>query len=358
MKVLMLRGNPRKNGVTERLADLFARGLRESGAELFDVDLASKNIGLCRGCFACSAGEKGRCVIDDDMADILDLLDEADAVVCASPIYFYAMGAQLKIFWERCFPFIRGYYYDAELGGMRNRTNFSKDGKKFVTIGAASGRIKSSFEAVTHTYQSIATALGFEYAADIRRAESPHFTSLDAKSLRVRKILDAFEIAGREFGATGKISEAVIKTAELELAESDEVFAQNAGVFWELNKNRNVVGFGFDDSKTDVRILLREMCRLLIPKEAPKKADIEFYFPDKEWRFAMRINSGKCELGELSAPSECDLRITCTAPLWADILGMRANVMEKLASGELLLEGRRRLFSSMKKYFRLPDGVR
>ena len=55
MKVLMLRGNPRKNGVTERLADLFARGLRESGAELFDVDLASKNIGLCRGCFACSA---------------------------------------------------------------------------------------------------------------------------------------------------------------------------------------------------------------------------------------------------------------------------------------------------------------
>ena len=34
MKVLMLRGNPRKNGVTERLADLFARGLRESGAQV------------------------------------------------------------------------------------------------------------------------------------------------------------------------------------------------------------------------------------------------------------------------------------------------------------------------------------
>ena len=38
MKVLLLRGNPRKTGYTQRLVGLFLQGLRETGAEITDTE--------------------------------------------------------------------------------------------------------------------------------------------------------------------------------------------------------------------------------------------------------------------------------------------------------------------------------
>ena len=54
MKILYVRGNPRDNGGTEIVGNLFLRGLKKGGAEILDFRLSEKNIGDCRGCFACS----------------------------------------------------------------------------------------------------------------------------------------------------------------------------------------------------------------------------------------------------------------------------------------------------------------
>lgn len=100
MKILYVRGNPRDNGVTEIVGNLFLRGLKKGGADILDFRMSEKNIGDCRGCFACSAGfdRCGKCVIDDDMAEAVEFLDSADALVCLSPVYFYSMSAQMKRF--------------------------------------------------------------------------------------------------------------------------------------------------------------------------------------------------------------------------------------------------------------------
>jgi multimeric flavodoxin WrbA len=42
MRVLLLRGNPRKSGYTQRLADWFVQGLNEVQAQVDDVDVAEK----------------------------------------------------------------------------------------------------------------------------------------------------------------------------------------------------------------------------------------------------------------------------------------------------------------------------
>lgn len=38
------------------------------------------------------------------MAEILQKLIDADIIVLATPVYFYSMCAQMKIFIDRCFP--------------------------------------------------------------------------------------------------------------------------------------------------------------------------------------------------------------------------------------------------------------
>lgn len=236
MKVLVVRGSPRKNGATARLADLFVRGLRGGGAEVFDADLTSLKISPCLGCFHC-VRSGGVCALRDDMRGLLETLAASDALVCASPVYFYSMSAQTKAFFDRCFPLVRGYAYDAEKGRCARASDSVR--KKLITIGAASGRL-SSFDALSKTYASIADSMNMEYAADIRRGETPYFGALGARSARVRRILDSFVEAGRAFAETGAIPAETVAAAESEIAENDRVFASRSKIFWELLKNGKV----------------------------------------------------------------------------------------------------------------------
>ncbi len=98
-KVLILSGSPRKGGNSDLLCDEFAKGAAESGNEVEKIRVAEKNIGFCRGCYACK--DNGKCVIKDDMADVLQKMIDADVIVLASPVYFYSIDAQLKAVIDR-----------------------------------------------------------------------------------------------------------------------------------------------------------------------------------------------------------------------------------------------------------------
>lgn len=75
------------------------RGALEAGHEVEKIRVAEKNIGYCRACYACK--NTGKCVIKDDMAELLQKMIDADVLVLASPVYFYSIDAQLKTVIDR-----------------------------------------------------------------------------------------------------------------------------------------------------------------------------------------------------------------------------------------------------------------
>lgn len=98
-KVLILSGSPRKDGNSDLLSDAFAKGALQAGHMVEKIRIAEKNIGYCRACYACKAA--GKCVIQDDMAEVLQKMIDADVLVLASPVYFYSIDAQLKAVIDR-----------------------------------------------------------------------------------------------------------------------------------------------------------------------------------------------------------------------------------------------------------------
>ena len=94
MKIVMITGSARKNGTSAALAAHFSRGALEAGHEVFLFPAAFMNVHPCLGCGQCL--EKGACVFSDDMDKLNPKLLEADAVVFATPIYYYAMSADMK----------------------------------------------------------------------------------------------------------------------------------------------------------------------------------------------------------------------------------------------------------------------
>lgn len=106
MKVLAISSSPRKDGNSDVLCDKFLEGASAAGHETEKIRLAEKKISPCLACYHCM-NDKHECAIDDDMAQLQQKMIDADVIVMASPVYFYSLCAQMKIFIDRCLPHYR-----------------------------------------------------------------------------------------------------------------------------------------------------------------------------------------------------------------------------------------------------------
>lgn len=96
MKILILNGSPRSDGNTVAMVDAFLDGAKDNGHEITVVQVCQKKIAGCLACEYCHTKGNGKCVQQDDMQEIYPLLDEAEMIILASPIYYHSFTGQLQ----------------------------------------------------------------------------------------------------------------------------------------------------------------------------------------------------------------------------------------------------------------------
>lgn len=106
--ILIISASLRGGSNSEILARQCARGAEEAGNQVELVSLKGKKIGFCIGCMACK--KAGKCVQKDDAPEIMEKLRRADAVVFATPIYYYELSGQLKTLLDRMNPLYESDY--------------------------------------------------------------------------------------------------------------------------------------------------------------------------------------------------------------------------------------------------------
>lgn len=93
--IVVIGGSGRRKGNSELLADAFAKGATAAGHTVNRFETASDPIQGCIGCDACWS--KGKpCVFDDGFDRLYPLLEQADVIVFAGPVYWYTVSALLK----------------------------------------------------------------------------------------------------------------------------------------------------------------------------------------------------------------------------------------------------------------------
>lgn len=100
-RILVLKGSPRRGSNSSTLAEYLAEGAKTAGARVESFHLHNMNIRPCDACDACRGSGDGECIIQDDMQILYPKLREADAIVVASPIYWFTMNAQTKLCIDR-----------------------------------------------------------------------------------------------------------------------------------------------------------------------------------------------------------------------------------------------------------------
>ena len=100
-KIIIVIGSPRENGNSTILTGEVARGARDIGADVEVFNLHKLAISPCNACDACRTAASKGCTVNDDMQMLYPKLIAADAIVIASPIYWFTVSAQTKLFLDR-----------------------------------------------------------------------------------------------------------------------------------------------------------------------------------------------------------------------------------------------------------------
>ena len=109
MKVIAFNGSPRKTWNTATLLEKALEGAASQGAKTELIHLYDLNFKGCISCFACKTiggNSYGRCAVQDDLTPIFRNIEEADAIILGSPMYFGTVSGEMKSFMERLlFPY-------------------------------------------------------------------------------------------------------------------------------------------------------------------------------------------------------------------------------------------------------------
>lgn len=155
MKIVCLFGSPRSNGNSAAIATRFCETAKNLGAEVQLFWLNKLKYQGCQGCMVCKT-KLDKCVLKDDLTDVLETVCESDILVMASSTYFGEVTSQLKAFIDRTFSYLVPDYVTNS-----NRSRLSS-GKKLVFIQTQASPYESRFADVFPRYEYFFKWHGFE----------------------------------------------------------------------------------------------------------------------------------------------------------------------------------------------------
>ncbi len=104
MNVVAVNGSPRNNWNTATLLKQALEGAASGGAGVELINLYECNYKGCISCFVCKRiGGKsyGKCSVNDGLKPVLKKIEESDALILGSPIYFGMVTGEMRSFLER-----------------------------------------------------------------------------------------------------------------------------------------------------------------------------------------------------------------------------------------------------------------
>ena len=176
-------GSPRRKGNSATLAEKVVSGAKSNGAEADTYFLHGMDIKPCNACDICHENINMECVINDDMQKLYPKLRQADAIVIASPIYWFTISAQTKIFMDRCY-------------ALGNSGGYALQGKRIgivLTYEDSDPFVSGAVNAI-RTFQDIfayvgATIIGMVYGRSSELGEITNNIELMEKAFELGKKL-------------------------------------------------------------------------------------------------------------------------------------------------------------------------
>lgn len=181
-KWIAIIGSPRKGKNTDALVDYIIEGLGERDISVDKYYLNSRDISTCTGCECCM--KLGKCIINNDVTEIIDEMYKADGYIIASPSYNYNVTAQMKAFMDRTFC-LNDY-----ISGWKSRLS---PGKKAIVAGVCRGKTKEAMGFTTECMRRLLEELGVGVIDTIEcfnTKENPVYSNSEAQEAVIKAVIN------------------------------------------------------------------------------------------------------------------------------------------------------------------------
>ena len=101
--LLVVHSSPRKKGNSIFLAEQAIAAVKSKKVSVREIFLNDLSIKPCKACDSCKKGKVSYCTINDDMQALYKQVEQADSILLSSPIYWFTVSAQLKLFMDRLY---------------------------------------------------------------------------------------------------------------------------------------------------------------------------------------------------------------------------------------------------------------
>ena len=105
MKTVLVVGSPRTDGNSALLAQRLLDEAEGLGAETQKFFVNKMDFEGCQGCESCKT-TSDRCILEDELTEVLEAIRKADILVLASPVYFGDISGRLKCFFDRTYSYL------------------------------------------------------------------------------------------------------------------------------------------------------------------------------------------------------------------------------------------------------------
>lgn len=158
-RVLILTSSPQPNGSSNTMAKVFEQSLTLKGALVKRIDMTNVRGSGCSACMACRKSAE-RCVVVDQIGELLDELHTIDILVMAAPVWWMDLPVAMRRFVER--------WYSLVDSNFQTRL---PPGKRSVLL-LSQGEGEMSFLELADRYREMLEWLGFAEVHILRHCSS------------------------------------------------------------------------------------------------------------------------------------------------------------------------------------------
>lgn len=233
MKITTFNSSPRgRKSNTNKLVEAFLAGAKTAGAEVESILLVKKKIKHCMGCLHCWVVDPGRCIIKDDMAELIEKAVQSDIMVMATPLYADNVSGIMKNFMDRMLPMLDPRFEIDEKGVGRHVKRYEKL-PNIVALSNCGLPEPEQFQVLRLLFRRLTRNMQSELTGEIYRASGP-LLEFDHPMINPlnEEYLKNVRLAGEEIVATGKISGDTQKNLDRQLVPT-EMFLKGANKNWE-----------------------------------------------------------------------------------------------------------------------------
>ncbi|MEI8128181.1 MAG: flavodoxin family protein [bacterium] len=177
MKVIAINGSPKSEGNTYHALKMVTDELENQGVSTEIIHIGNKNIRGCIACGGCFKNKNEKCVIDDEVNEIIKKMKSADGIIIGSPVYYASIAGTMKCFLDRAF------YVAGSNGGLfRHKVGAS------VVAGRRSGEV-ATFDHLNHYFTLAEMFLASSNYWNVIHGRDPGEVLKDEEGTQIMRVL-------------------------------------------------------------------------------------------------------------------------------------------------------------------------